>query len=261
MTIAAVYLTKEGVVLGADSTTTYTRPTAQGQEVVLQLCNHAQKIFEVGKPEKGTLAVSTWGMGEFIDKSIRHLVAEFSDAIDDGRCRDFDAALQRLLDLATPAYNRSIPAGRSAVFGLALGGYVLPDRTPRAVIIRYRSQEHAPIVEEAERGRPYFFGCPDIFDRIFWGYDSRLKQRIVERYGEAVFREMTSDLPLRGVRELPVREAANYVYFLCYATTQAYRYKYGAPVCGGAIEVALITADRRFRWIHHKRMDSAIDFP
>jgi hypothetical protein len=55
MTIAAAYLTSEGLVLGADSTTTYSDPAGN----VVQLLNHAQKIFEVG--ENSRFGFCTWG--------------------------------------------------------------------------------------------------------------------------------------------------------------------------------------------------------
>jgi hypothetical protein len=36
------------------------------------------------------------------------------------------------------------------------------------------------------------------------------------------------------------------------------KFSHMAPVCGGLIEVAVITADRPFRWVRHKDLDSAI---
>lgn len=51
MTIAVCYVSQEGVVLGADSTTTYGT----------HHFNNSQKLFEVG--EDSTLAMVTWGLG------------------------------------------------------------------------------------------------------------------------------------------------------------------------------------------------------
>ncbi len=261
MTIAALYLTQEGVVLGADSTTTWLIPAKEGAPNVAQLSNHAQKIFEVGDPNKGTLGVCTWGMGGFASKSIRHLVAELSDGIDKSNCPSFRDALRILVSLATEAYKATVPQGKASTFGMVLGGYVLPDRTPQAAIVEFTRPEIEPKVVDASTGRAYFFACHEIFTRLYCGYDPKLKQRIIERLGSPVFEEMTKDLALAGMSELPIRAAADYVYSLCYTTIQAYKYKFGAPVCGGPIEIAMITADRKFRWVHHKQMDSAIQFP
>jgi len=73
MTIAAAYLTSEGVVLGADSTTTV---GTGGGVAVAQLLNYAQKIFEVG--ERSRLGVCTWGAGRIGEVSHRTLIARLA---------------------------------------------------------------------------------------------------------------------------------------------------------------------------------------
>ena len=36
------------------------------------------------------------------------------------------------------------------------------------------------------------------------------------------------------------------------------KFKFGAPVCGGPIEIGFISTDRTFRWAKHKTFTSAI---
>lgn len=43
-----------------------------------------------------------------------------------------------------------------------------------------------------------------------------------------------------------------------YTTIQNMKFSHLAPVCGGPVEIALITGDRPFRWVRHKRLDAAI---
>jgi hypothetical protein len=57
MTIAACYLSTEGVVFGADSTSTF--PSMFG---VPRHYNHGQKILEVGS-RGSTLGIAMWGLG------------------------------------------------------------------------------------------------------------------------------------------------------------------------------------------------------
>lgn len=80
MTIAACYLSAEGVVFGADSTTTvYVRgvgPGAQGSE---HHFNFAQKIFQIG--ENSTLGLTMWGLGGISSVSYRTLIAQFADSL------------------------------------------------------------------------------------------------------------------------------------------------------------------------------------
>jgi hypothetical protein len=73
VTIASCYLSPEGVVLGADSTSTYDFPTHPHH------FNYGQKLFEVG--EKSTLGVVTWGLGGLAFGSYRSLIARLSDGL------------------------------------------------------------------------------------------------------------------------------------------------------------------------------------
>src|ERR1700734_3679957 len=75
MTIAACYLCSEGVVLGADSTTS--RAMDGGG---YHYFNHNQKIFELG--EDATVGIVTWGLAGLGAKSYRTLIASFSDDLD-----------------------------------------------------------------------------------------------------------------------------------------------------------------------------------
>jgi len=58
--------------------------------------------------------------------------------------------------------------------------------------------------------------------------------------------------------DLPIREAIDWVYSSIYTTSQAMKFSHLAPVCGGPVEVAVITTDRPFRWVRHKKLDAGI---
>ena len=72
MTIAACYLSPEGVIIGADSAATF------GPD---NHFFHEQKIFEIGEPGKSRLAMTFWGLGSLMQLSFRTLLARFSDEI------------------------------------------------------------------------------------------------------------------------------------------------------------------------------------
>ncbi|MEM8834330.1 MAG: hypothetical protein AAGD00_00785 [Planctomycetota bacterium] len=72
MTIAACHVSPEGVVLGADSTTTIASRT--GNNVQLCYFDHAQKLFEIGPPGS-TLGLVTWGMGQIGTTSHREIAS------------------------------------------------------------------------------------------------------------------------------------------------------------------------------------------
>ena len=65
-------------------------------------------------------------------------------------------------------------------------------------------------------------------------------------------------LSSEGAVDLPIREAIDWVHASIYTTIQAMKFSHLAPVCGGPVEIAVITTDRPFRWVRHKRLDAAL---
>jgi hypothetical protein len=124
MTIAAAYLTSEGVVLGADSTTTVTNP-AGGQVQVVQLLNHAQKVFQVG--ERSRIGFCTWGTGKFGTVSHRTLAAQLSEQQGFATFTVAQAA-QALMGMVLAA---RAAANVNDVTGYFLGGWDLVTHQPQ----------------------------------------------------------------------------------------------------------------------------------
>jgi len=77
MTIAAAYLMSEGVVLGADSTTTVMTPDGQ----VAQVFDCAQKVFEIGNG--GRMGACTWGAAQLGNTAHRTVFARLADSLGD----------------------------------------------------------------------------------------------------------------------------------------------------------------------------------
>ena len=78
MTIAACYLSAEGVVLGTDSTATMFVSGPGGQIGSYHHFNFTQKLFEFG--DRGsTVGIALWGLGSLGNKSWRTLIAEIAD--------------------------------------------------------------------------------------------------------------------------------------------------------------------------------------
>src|SRR3972149_3012126 len=98
MSIAAAYLVSEGVVLGADSSTTVQVSTPEGTGVV-QLLTHSQKVFEVGSNSR--LGVCTWGAGSIGNISHRTIVAQLADKVNnETTVQDASKELLNIVDLA-----------------------------------------------------------------------------------------------------------------------------------------------------------------
>jgi hypothetical protein len=121
-------------------------------------------------------------------------------------------------------------------------------------------------------GQARFSGAPEVFDRVFRGFDPNLPGQLLaalksrlpnlpgnfdERFIDA-FHEIAGRLVSAGTTDLPIREAIDYIHTYVRMTIKAFKFRFGPPVCGGPIEVGFITTDRAFRWVRHKEFGTAI---
>lgn len=286
MTIAACYLSAEGVVLGADSTSTMFVLHPDNRSGSEHHFNYAQKIFEIG--QQSCLGITTWGLGNFLSASYRTMIARFGDALAlnapaamdevadrwsqlfwDVYSMDYATQIQRAQDLQAQA-TRTAEEDQELLFleqsfsgGFCLGGRCTPDRTPMAFEIPYRptqSGPHHPIPLNVGSAR--FWGCPNIIERLLYGFDVRTLDAI-QTSGKWTgtpdeLIELVLPHRLAQPADLPIREAIDWIHASIYATIQAMKFSHLAPVCGGPIEIAVITTDRPFRWVQHKQLDAAI---
>lgn len=165
MTIAACYVTPEGVVLGADSTA-----SAMLAPGGYHYFNYNQKLFEIGDPGLGSLAAVTWGMGGLGGHSYRTLLALLNDDLQSNPAASVADVANRRVDLFWTHYfpllgrvtqlqakqpfdPSSIPSdpnartdaeeeefqhlARALFVGFCLGGYVMPTRAPEAFVIGF----------------------------------------------------------------------------------------------------------------------------
>lgn len=288
MTIAACYLSAEGIVLGADSTTTMfvaaPGPHSGGRE---HHYNFAQKIFQIGSD--GTLAIAMWGLGSLPNgPSYRTMIAEFSDSLTaKAPCsmRDvadrwnlffwtkYESALGPLLERARALSTQLVrsPAEEEEFTylvqnlsgGFCLGGCCLPDRTPNAFEIVYSPELLSPPAPKPQQiGTTLFWGCPNLINRLLFGVDFNLISSILASgkwtgTDQELF-DLVQPHVLGQPLQLPIREAIDWVHASIYATIKTMKFSHMAPVCGGPIEVAAITTDRPFRWVRHKSLDAAM---
>ncbi len=261
MTIAAAYLTSEGVVLGADSTTSVTGGPPGTPPGVLQLLEHAQKVFEVG--EDSRLGVCTWGAGSIGNVSHRTLIARLADGIEEDTTVE-DAA-QRLADMAVP-----LAKDHDGFVGYYLGGWNPGSHDPACYRIEIGEKTRDPI--PLKTGLCSFSGNHEFFNRVFRGFSpglpkklhEQLKRRLTgvsgfDKLFKGAFQDAVTDLATVGFQDLPIREAIDFVYSYLHISIKALKFRFGAPGCGGPIEIAFVTSDRKFRWACHKKFRTAIE--
>ena len=107
MTIAACYVSSEGIVLGADSTSTVfvAGPTPNILGTTRHL-NYAQKLFEIG--EDSTLGLTIWGMGAINGISHRTMIAKFADDLKTKTLQSVEQAAQKFSESFWSEYSSKL---------------------------------------------------------------------------------------------------------------------------------------------------------
>jgi hypothetical protein len=263
MSIAAAYLVSEGVVLGADSSTTVHVSKPDGTGGVVQLLTHSQKIFEVGNDSR--IGICTWGAGSLGNISHRTIVARLADKINDETT--IQDAAKELVNIVEPAVKET---GTDFV-GYYIGGWNPESHEPAC--FRIEIKQDLKKIEPLPLGLCTFSGKPIFFQRVFRGFDPQLQHNLRDElkrslpdtlpekfdniFNEA-FSKISEPLAIPGFPDLPIREAIDFVYSYLHITVKAEKFKFGAPTCGGPIEIGFVSTDRLFRWVRHKPFYSAI---
>lgn len=288
VTIAGFYLCPEGIVLGADSTSSV--PIQDG----LHYFNFTQKLFEIG--EGSTLGLLTWGLGGLGPVSFRTLLADLADELVANPPGDVSDVAQRWIDKFWIAYtnfkyvdqcnqlHQKLPydplaAGanpgarteeeeavyltlkQALVVGFCIGGYVLPDRTPQAMFMIFDPINVKPQFQIAHAESELWWGVPNIIDRLITGADVNLVDAVIDSgKWTGTKNELLDVVTAQRFRHgtLPMRDAVDYVHSCIHSTIKAMKFSNMSQVCGGPIEIAVITSDRKFRWVRHKQWDAAI---
>jgi len=270
MTVAILAATREGAVLGTDSTTTLT-VRQRSKEKIVQLFNSAQKVFQIGPVvdpflagESFAGAVAVYGAGTFGPLSWRGFVSEFYCR----RTRQARGALdvpRELLDFAQNKWAELQQAGKVAANRPIPDAGLLVAAAGKGYhnVHSGRVNIRTATVEEANVGAIQFGGDATAATRLLYGYDARLPAAL-QQAGVDDLRFEQCAAPLRIALHLdcmPLRDTIGFVHFLIYSTIKLHRYRGTAAFVGGPIEIATVTPDRGFRWIIHKSLRESIGIP
>lgn len=284
LTIAACHLSPEGVVLGADSASTISGPNTSTSHL-----DYAQKVFEVGPPGSA-VGVVTWGLGQIGQTSHRSIVASvgfahartpattlagLADRLASELWRHFQSAypnaIQRFSALVTKLQSTTVMSQADEqeleyLMGLA-GGYCLGGRVTdhgpcEAFTVLWGPQMATPKIEAVPPEQPIFWGVPAMMERLIFGIDSATYSNILKsgkwKGTEQDLLDILAESELIAPGLLPIREAVDWVHTVIHTTIRGVKFAKWPHVCGGPVEIAVITTDRPFRWVCHKPLDAAI---
>lgn len=282
MTIAACYLSMEGVVFGADSTTTIPvwGPDGNADE---HYFDYGQKVYEVGRDSQ--LGVVIWGQGSFLQvASYRTLIAEVGDDLGKFKSvqevaialgnrvwtateKAFDIVIPRVKHLASlpqrsPEEEAELQQSAHRGGGFCVGGCISGDRTPSAHVVTFDFLSGVAQPSPLSVGQPGFWGAPNVINRMLYGIDGMLFDEILTSgKWTGTPDDLISLVRNRAFRlpgDLPLREAVDWVYSSVFSTIKAFKFSHLDPICGGPVEIAIISTDKPFRWVRHKNFDAAI---
>lgn len=147
--------------------------------------------------------------------------------------------------------------------GYCLGGHLITDRNPAAYEVTYNpGLQQAPVPLALQQGSTNFWGCPNIIHRVLFSWDELLFDAVTRSGKWNGTRDELFDLiwqhRIAQPFDLPLREAIDWVNSVIYTTIKAMKFSHHLPVCGGPIEISVISTDRSYRWVKHKRFDQAL---
>ena len=279
--------------MGADSTSSVAISAGPGM-IGFHYLNHNQKLFELG--EESTVGVVTWGLGSLTKASHRTLLGLLADNIQSSPPTNVKEIADRWaaqfwnsyttdpLVVQCRAINNKQPHNpsnptdpttwteeeeknlpnlkRNLLVGFFIAGYWLPDRTPTGFEVKFDPISSAkPSPKPIPYGSCTYGGAPNMIKRLVFGADENLKNAIINSgkwTGNAADVDALLNQFILSVPNLPMRDVIDFVHSCIHSTIKAFKFSNLFQVCGGPIEIAVITSDRRFRWVRHKQWDSAI---
>lgn len=270
MTIAVSIKVHDGIVLASDSASSLMRINADGEQSVVNVHDHANKIFNLykGLPIGG----KTYGAGSIGHASISTLAKDLRKRFQgDADFKEWhinrqnytieEVAVSVRKFLYEELYKPTFKDKKNAPYlGFRVAGFssgaalselwgieILDGECPEPILLR--TQEDCGIDSA---------GDPEAISRLVMGYSLALPS-ILESMGmkkedvlaaiQIIHSRLEANL---APAPMPIQDVIELAKFLVDTTVKFTRFKPGAPTVGGAIEIAAITKHEGFKWVQRK---------
>jgi hypothetical protein len=273
VTIAISIKINDGLVLAADSASTVLGLMPNGELQVVNVYNHADKVFNLRKGLP--IGAITWGAGSIGQASISTIIKDLRARLA-GDDPDFptwkldkdkytvEEAAQRLKefvfdDLYVKAFKDFpqqkpslgfIVAGYSAHAGMADEFQIDIQNGVCSGPRRLRTREQIGVTWSGEA---------EALNRVMMGHSLALPSLLQSQPGLNPTQIMQAWNNVRPQLQLPVvlpamplQDAIDLADFMVDLTIKFSRFKPGAPTVGGPIEIAAISKHEGFRWVKRK---------
>lgn len=281
MTICVSVQVSEGLVLAADSTAAIEGQLGDGRHGVLKTYDHMRKLIRVNDYPTGVL---TWGTAHVGTRTVGSLIREFEYTLpslqeEEEKCKErrmrgeepepytysVREITKGLVEFIGERYREefsSRPEKSQPLLGLLVSGYSSNQFFPEQWLVEIPLRPDLRELRPDINGKPNFganwFGMTDAIIRLHWGRDEQALSVLSERFG--VSREEVHEAlePFQYpviFEGMPLQDAIDYATYVVNVVIGRFRFVVGAPLCGGAIDVAVITPES-FAWIKQKSWEA-----
>jgi hypothetical protein len=281
MTVCVSVKVSEGLVLAADSVAaiqgTLQGPDGKTSTGILKTYEHVRKLSHIKDYPIGTLA---WGTALVGARSVESLIKEYEyslpslaeeeEKIKERRMRGspgepytytVQGIADRLLKHVLAFYQvtfSSQPPDQWPPLGILVSGYSSGQFFPQQWLIDLPKSNNATQVRPDVNERPWFgamwFGLTDAIVRLHWGRDDQAIALLSEHFNvpaeqiATLLEQLQYPIAFDG---MPLQDAIDYAVYLVNVAIGRFRFVVGAPLCGGEIDVAVITPNA-FTWVQRK---------
>ena len=266
MTICVSVSVAEGLVLAADSAVTLqgqvktSGGTANG---VLQQFNFANKVTRF---KDYPIGIMSWGSASISDRSIQSLVMEFEHTYQSVEewTKPFTVldVAHDLLQFMKNRYNNAYTdTKQQPALGMFVGGYPQNEFFADAYTCEFpKKVGWSQVRPKTPDGRPSFganwFGQTGPLLRLIKGYDPQGLSELIKRGADKAIvqkwvDDSISEFPLI-FDGMPLQDAIDFASYATQVVTGAFRFGVGPPLCGGDVDIAVITPTT-FRWAQRKQ--------
>ncbi len=263
MTIVVTLRVDGGIVLAADSATSFFRPDG----AIFKVYNNENKIFNLVRGH--SIGAMTYGNGAIGKASISSLSKDFRIRLTDEKSKYYinvhtytlEEVAKKAKMFFEEAFLKANPDGINGyLMGYRICGYSSGAALPESweILLKDKSCSDPVAMYGADDYGPRWAGTTEAIDRLLLGVDPKFEQILV---GMGIETAAARDLYLDVVKQayatvyipaMPIQDAVNVARFLADTAARFSEFRLQAPTVGGPIEIATITKHEGFKWVSRK---------
>lgn len=269
MTIALAIKVNDGVVLTADSATTFFG-FEEGRDRLdtTNVYNNGEKITNIHTDL--ALGIMTWGLASIGGHSINWHGKELRERFEghdptfiswelDEKSYELSEVSNKVFEYFSSALStENLQAPYD--FGLLIGGYSANSNNPEIFTIQTENSvlQNPKVAFGRNDSGVIWFGQPEALVRLVKGISLKLpsalanlgvEEGLISDYVSAIAAQVNTPLVQAG---MPIHDAIDLAHFLVETTINYIRFISGPNTVAGPIDLAAITKHEKFKWVERK---------